>query len=394
MRRITGKSAAALIAVLLAAAVLITIMPTAAFAKEVKTKRVTLNANGTIKLYVGMTLNLTASVTPKKSKQPLIWSSSDDQIATVSNGKVTAVSCGTAKITVKSGKKKDTVKIKVTDNPAAMIKVPKNYKLPYVVYCSKASHTIAIIGRDVNGDFTKVIRLFPTGTGGGATRTGTFTIKSKSRWHRWGSTSCSPYASRHSGGLYVHGPLFTTTSSGTLHPRSYNAIGTSCSHGCLRTTSGCAAWVYYNCAVGTRIIIADNSRYTSKRPSKLSENATRDPTEPGSKPEIPVTGFDLAETAIRLEPGATAVISISKIKPKNNSTKGVFKYTSGNTDVATVDNNGIITAVSPGIATISVSAKDVAEYTQLIEVTVVSQDDEPEPEPTESSDHAGESETD
>lgn len=70
-------------------------------------------------LEVGGTRNLTAVVQPSSAKQTVSWSSSDDEIATIdNNGKVTAVSAGTATITVTSTEKsdiKDTATINVTE---------------------------------------------------------------------------------------------------------------------------------------------------------------------------------------------------------------------------------------------------------------------------------------
>lgn len=70
-------------------------------------------------LEVGATRNLSAAVTPSTAKQTVTWSSSNDKVATVdSNGKVTAVSEGTATITATSTEKgtiKGTATVNVTE---------------------------------------------------------------------------------------------------------------------------------------------------------------------------------------------------------------------------------------------------------------------------------------
>lgn len=54
-------------------------------------------------LKVGGTLTLTATVAPTNAtNQNVSWSSSDENVATVANGTVTAVAAGTAVITVKT----------------------------------------------------------------------------------------------------------------------------------------------------------------------------------------------------------------------------------------------------------------------------------------------------
>ena len=59
-----------------------------------------------IELEIGETYTLTATVLPANATdKSLNWSSSDRTVATVSDGKVTAVAAGTAKIAVKSNGK-------------------------------------------------------------------------------------------------------------------------------------------------------------------------------------------------------------------------------------------------------------------------------------------------
>lgn len=54
-------------------------------------------------LKVGDTLSLTATIEPANATNPNVtWSSSDENVATVKNGTVTAVAVGTAVITVKT----------------------------------------------------------------------------------------------------------------------------------------------------------------------------------------------------------------------------------------------------------------------------------------------------
>ena len=60
-----------------------------------------------IELYIGETETLTATISPADAplKEPIEWSSSNESIATVDGGKITAVGKGTAKITAKAGGK-------------------------------------------------------------------------------------------------------------------------------------------------------------------------------------------------------------------------------------------------------------------------------------------------
>ena len=67
---------------------------------------VTLDQTGTVKLNLGETLGLNATLAPATAKSDLTWKSSSTKIATVdANGKVTPVGEGTATITVTTVKK-------------------------------------------------------------------------------------------------------------------------------------------------------------------------------------------------------------------------------------------------------------------------------------------------
>lgn len=67
---------------------------------------------------------LTATVTPKDATDPTVtWKTSDDKIATVVNGKVTAVKVGTATITATAGEKSATCEVTVIDSNSATMDI-------------------------------------------------------------------------------------------------------------------------------------------------------------------------------------------------------------------------------------------------------------------------------
>ena len=316
-------------------------------------------------------IQLHANLFPETAKSKLKWKSSKKSVAVVnSQGIVTGIGPGKATITVTTrNKKKAKIKVRVVDDGNQPITTTPDYKYPYVIYACKNSHTIAILARDENGAWTRVIRKFPTGMGRkNITNVGIFFLSKKERWHKWGS-GYSPYANRISVGIYLHGPIYKSKNHNTIRPSYYNCIGTDCSSGCLRTTCGCAAWIYYNCPVGTQIIIAQNKRFSAPRPTKLTKKAKRDPTDPGSNFEILVTSFKMEPASLNLVKGATQALRAIEVKPYSNSTGGRFTYVTTNKDVATVSATGVVTAVGPGECSIIVTAAD--DFKAAVAVPVV-----------------------
>jgi len=71
---------------------------------------------------------------------------------------------------------------------------------------------------------------------------------------------------------------------------------------------------------------------------------------------IPVTGVTLNKTELMLAPGDTVTL-IATVEPDSATNKTVT-WTSSKTSVATVNSNGLVTAIGKGDATITVITKD------------------------------------
>ncbi len=84
--------------------------------------------------------------------------------------------------------------------------------------------------------------------------------------------------------------------------------------------------------------------------------------------EIPATGISLNQTELSLTPGETSALTAT-VAPDNATDKTV-NWTSSDTSVATVDENGNVTAVAPGTATITATANGGSGKSASCEVTV------------------------
>ena len=111
-------------------------------------------------------------------------------------------------------------------------------------------------------------------------------------------------------------------------------------------------------SVGTAIIIATVDGRTA-----MATVTVIPPYEP-----VPVTDVAVEPTELELEVGETATLAVT-VEPANASNQNVT-WTSDDESVATVDENGVVTAVSEGTATITVTTED-GGHTATVEVTVI-----------------------
>ena len=91
---------------------------------------------------------------------------------------------------------------------------------------------------------------------------------------------------------------------------------------------------------------------------------------PKAPKAVPATGIRLTKTSAELDEGETLEL-FYKLEPSDATTRGV-EWASDNTDVATVDEKGLVTAVKAGTATITVSVKGQPEIKATCTITVKS----------------------
>ncbi len=166
----------------------------------------------------------------------------------------------------------------------------------YYVIVDKEDFTIAVFTYDENGLYTKLVDAFPCAIGRSARMTalGVFEISSKGAWKRWNSSQYSPYYTKYTSGIYIHGPIYRSKKFDALMSKSYKAIGSKSTSGCLRTTVEAAMFIYFECPAGTIIEVVKSSDlvdHVEKIP--IDEAYPRwDPTDP----EKPVSDSDKPKT--------------------------------------------------------------------------------------------------
>lgn len=143
---------------------------------------------------------------------------------------------------------------------------------------------------DENGEYTVLVRemICSTGTERNPTPLGT-TIMPKKR-ARWGYfptwDSHAQYLTRIDSANAFHSVLYSAPDETTLSVKSFEALGSRASHGCVRLYVSDAKWIYDNCAAGTIITVFEGEydpeytmtlRRTLNR-TTLRENPLPEPT--------------------------------------------------------------------------------------------------------------------
>ena len=269
---------------------------------------VTLDKN-TLALFTGESATLTATVAPENATDKTVtWTSDNEKIATVADGKVTAVASGTANITVTTtdGSKTATCAVTVADKTYTISVGPGNldFGTVYLGYAQPAAQTVTVTSTGNQ----KVTVALPTATN--------FII-----------TAGEGFAD----GSAVIEP--GKTAAFTVQPKQGLTVGRYAET--LTVTS----------AEGGKV--------------ELPVTFTVNP--------VPVTGVTLDKKNLSLFTGDSATLTAT-VAPENATDKTVT-WVSSNPAIVTVDGSGHVKAVAAGTANITVTTTD-GNKTAVCAVTV------------------------
>ena len=269
---------------------------------------VTLNQN-TLALFTGESATLTATVAPENATDKTVtWTSDNEKVAAVADGKVTAVASGTANITVTTtdGSFAATCAVTVTDKTYTISVGPGNldFGTVYLGYAQPAAQTVTVTSTGNQ----KVTVALPTATN--------FII-----------TAGEGFAD----GRAVIEP--GKTAAFTVQPKQGLTVGRY------------AETLTVTCAEGAKV--------------ELPVTFTVNP--------VPVTGVTLDKKTLSLFTGDSATLTAT-VAPENATDKTVT-WVSSNPAIVTVDGSGHVKAVAAGTANITVTTTD-GNKTAVCAVTV------------------------
>ena len=351
--------------------------------KPVSVSSVTLDKE-TLSLKIGETYSLTATVLPDKAANKNVsWSSSDTSVATVdSNGKVTAIGVGSARITVitEDGGKKASCSVSV--NPISVTGVSLN----------KTSMTLLIGGTEKLTATVSPSNATDKNVTWSSSNTNIATVDSNGNVSAINVGTAIITVKTEDGGK-------TATCSVTVNPVavtnvSLNQTSLTMTVGDTQTltatvspsnaTDKSVTWSSSNTSVAT---VNSSGLVTAKAAGTATITVT---TNDGGKKAtcsvtvkaqtVSVTGVSLDRTSMSMTVGDTQTLTAT-VTPFNATNKSVI-WSSSNTSVATVSSSGLVSAKAAGSTTIIVTTNDggkkatcsVTVKAQTVSVTGVSLD--------------------
>ena len=341
-----------------------------AAAADISVTGVSLNQTSAT-LEVGQNFTLTATIFPENAtNQNLTWTSSDNTIATVANGVVIVTSAGTATITVTTEDGNFTATSVVTatisatgvtlNQATATLTAGENITLTATVLPTYATNR-NVTWTSNNPAVASVVNGVVTAISAG---TATITVTTQDG-------------------------NFTATSVVTVNPATTPVISVTLSHTSAIVTAGESltltatvlpanatnqnvTWTSNNTSVATvsnnGLVTAISAGTATITVTTQDGNFTATGVVTVNPATVPVTGVTLNQTTATLTAGESLTLTAT-VLPANATNQNVT-WTSNNTAVATVNNNGVVTAVSVGTATITVATED-GNFTATSAVTVI-----------------------
>ncbi len=307
---------------------------------------------------VGSTETLKATIVPSDAtNKGLAWTSSNPAVASVANGVVTGVSAGIATITVTT--------IEGAKNATCTVTVPEKQIPVTGIMLSKSEGTVAVGSSDIltatiapanasnkgvawtssNTAVASVVNGVVTGVSAG---TATITATSADGGFE---ASCTYTVTAP---IAVTGVTLDKTSTKVTVGSTDKLVATVAP---VDASNKGVAWTSSNTAVAT----VSNGVVTGVSAGTATITVT---TADGGKTATctvtvenkAVTGVTLDKTAIKVAVGSTEAL-VATVAPADASNKEVT-WKSSNTEIATVSSTGVVTGVSAGTATITVTTVD------------------------------------
>jgi hypothetical protein len=169
-------------------------------------------------------------------------------------------------------------------------------RYPYEIHLLRNQNVIIIYGMDENGEYTKLVNVFPCSTGyWNETELGDFEIGLQMRWGSLMADLYGQYSSQFNYNQLFHSVPYWSKDQNNIEWEEYEKLGTAASSGCVRLATIDAKWIYDYCPTGAPVKVYDSEELPVVKPIQcviLEDYLFRgwDPTDPD--PENPTKPSD------------------------------------------------------------------------------------------------------
>ena len=169
-------------------------------------------------------------------------------------------------------------------------------RYPYEIHLLRNQNVIIIYGMDENGEYTKIVNVFPCSTGyWNETELGDFEIGLQMRWGSLMADLYGQYSSQFNYNQLFHSVPYWSKDQNNIEWEEYEKLGTAASSGCVRLSTIDAKWIYDYCLTGAPVKVYDTDELPVVKPIQcviLEDYLFRgwDPTDPD--PENPTKPSD------------------------------------------------------------------------------------------------------
>ena len=310
---------------------------------------------------IGNTLNLTATVLPVDATDKSIeWTSDKEDVATVdANGKVTAKGNGTANITVKTKNQEKTAKCVIT--VAQWVTGISLDKTALVLYEGQEQTLIPTVNPSTAADKSlnwtsnnPSVATVDDEVKVTAISKGTATIKAEAKDGSGKYSRCSVTVKRPVSSIELNKTSLVLYRGTTDVTETLTATVTP-----FDANNNAVTWTSSNTSVAT---VSNTGLVTGKTRGTATIMVTADDgngAQATCEVEVKqyVTEITIDKTLLSLVIGDIAVLSVTSILPESANDM-TYSWSSSDDNIATVDNNGKVTAKAKGNAIIKAMAND------------------------------------
>ena len=326
-------------------------------------KSISLDKN-TLSIKIDETANLFATIKPNNvSDDTVIWTSSDSSIVSVKNGEIKGLKVGKATITATTTNKLKSSCI-VTVNPINIKSIEFKSNEESILVGGKTTLALLINPENATNKtitWTSSDKSIATVNNGIVTgiKLGNVTITAKV-----GDKTAKATVHVISKEIPIQSISITPNGTSTVlnKPINLTAVITP-----SNATNKNVVWSSSDTTIAT---VDNNGLVNPKKIGSVNITAkvgSKSATVKVTVNPIKVTGVSLDKTSLSILVGSSSTLTAT-VSPSNATNKGVT-WKSSNTSIATVDQNGKVTAKTNGTAVITVTTKD-GNYSKSATVTV------------------------